>query len=248
MPQWVPLLLVAVALVWWPTSPVLLPAAAGADRPPVAPRPRPVLRAAVAGSGMAVAIILVWPTAVAPAVGAGLVAAAAVHRAGGRRSAPAAGARVAVTCDLWAAGLDSGLGTGAALAAALGAMQAGGPGGGPGSTGVDETMVRLIRVAGLLQVGADPVRAWEAAAGDPLLAPIAAAARRSQIAGADIAGTIREQATSVRRAESGLALRRADRAGVLMTAPLALCFLPAFICLGLAPVVIALVDTLDISR
>ena len=35
-------------------------------------------------------------------------------------------------------------------------------------------------------------------------------------------------------------------AGVLMTAPLGVCFLPAFLCLGLAPVVLGLLGQLDI--
>ena len=40
--------------------------------------------------------------------------------------------------------------------------------------------------------------------------------------------------------------RAAGRAGVLMTAPLGVCFLPAFLCLGLAPVVLGLLGHLTI--
>jgi pilus assembly protein TadC len=41
-------------------------------------------------------------------------------------------------------------------------------------------------------------------------------------------------------------VRAAGRAGVLMTAPLGICFLPAFLCLGLAPVVVGLLGQLEI--
>ena len=36
---------------------------------------------------------------------------------------------------------------------------------------------------------------------------------------------------------------RAERAGVLVTGPLGLCFLPAFICLGIVPVVVGLASS-----
>ncbi|SLJ82662.1 putative alanine-rich membrane protein [Mycobacteroides abscessus subsp. abscessus] len=36
------------------------------------------------------------------------------------------------------------------------------------------------------------------------------------------------------------AAARAERAGVLISGPLGLCFLPAFLCLGIVPVVVGL--------
>ena len=77
---------------------------------------------------------------------------------------------------------------------------------------------------------------------------MAQAARRSAAAGTDLAEALREQARVLRRAEVAQAHRRAARGEVLMAGPLGLCFLPAFICLGLAPVVIALLGTLTIWR
>ncbi len=44
----------------------------------------------------------------------------------------------------------------------------------------------------------------------------------------------------MREALTDIAEARAQRAGVLITAPLGLCFLPAFLVLGVAPVVIGL--------
>jgi pilus assembly protein TadC len=98
----------------------------------------------------------------------------------------------------------------------------------------------LRRVAGLLELGADPAEAWRAAVDDPAAAPFARAAARSAATGAALARTARAESARVRAALSDTAEARAQRAGVLIAAPLGLCFLPAFLLLGIAPVVIGL--------
>lgn len=104
----------------------------------------------------------------------------------------------------------------------------------------------LAEVGSLLALGVPPLQAWRSAADDRDLAPLAAAAVRAAIGGVTLADAAREVAREIRdraRAESD---RAAARAEVAMTAPLALCFLPAFLCLGLAPVVIGLVRGLHL--
>lgn len=98
----------------------------------------------------------------------------------------------------------------------------------------------LRRVAGLLELGADPVQAWDVARSAPPLAAFARAAGRSAATGAALARAARTEATRLRAALVDGAEARAQRAGVLITAPLGLCFLPAFLVLGIAPVVIGL--------
>ena len=236
-------LAVAVALLLWPIG---VPPELRTGRRVRGPGPESsrLRRAVVAAAAVAGAILLVWPSAWAPAVFVSGVAALAVWLSGA--APPAADVRrsrsqLAMICELWAAGLDCGLAVGGALLAALQAA---------GSVGAaaDSSVGRLHSVASLLQLGADTDRGWRPADPDPQLAPIAAAARRTSVVGTDLATAIRSQAQVIRRAEFGAAQRRAARAGVLMTAPLTLCFLPAFICLGLAPVVIALLDTLNIGH
>lgn len=73
------------------------------------------------------------------------------------------------------------------------------------------------------------------------LASIIESARES---GARIAPRCRELAASVRADANDHARAAAERAGVLIALPLAVCFLPAFILLGLAPVVISLATDL----
>ncbi len=98
----------------------------------------------------------------------------------------------------------------------------------------------LRRVAGLLELGADPVDAWRTVEHRPALAAFARAAARSAGTGAALARVARTECARLRATLTDTAQARAQRAAVLITGPLGLCFLPAFIVLGIAPVVIGL--------
>ena len=104
----------------------------------------------------------------------------------------------------------------------------------------------LDAVAAMLSLGADPATAWRAIDLDGDLAPLAAAALRSAAGGGGLAEAVREYAAQLRQDIAAESVRAAGRAGVLMTAPLGVCFLPAFLCLGLAPVVVGLLGQLQI--
>ncbi|GEL27002.1 hypothetical protein PSU4_59560 [Pseudonocardia sulfidoxydans NBRC 16205] len=118
----------------------------------------------------------------------------------------------------------------------------------PLPTAVDATAGRLTgpagrdlrRVAGLLELGADPVQAWQGAADRPALTVFARAARRSAATGSGIAHVARTEAQRLRGELVDTARARAQRAAVTITGPLGLCFLPAFLVLGIAPVVVGL--------
>jgi Flp pilus assembly protein TadB len=98
----------------------------------------------------------------------------------------------------------------------------------------------LRRVAGLLELGADPAAAWRAVDDVPALSAFGRAARRSAGTGAGLAQAARAEAVRLRAELVDTAEARAQRAAVLITGPLGLCFLPAFLALGIAPVVIGL--------
>jgi Flp pilus assembly protein TadB len=98
----------------------------------------------------------------------------------------------------------------------------------------------LMQVGGLLRLGADPAEAWRVAADDPVLAPVAAAAVRSAASGVRLAGAFEQLAAEVRARLRAAAEARAHRAGVLAAAPLGLCFLPSFVCLGIVPTVVGI--------
>lgn len=102
----------------------------------------------------------------------------------------------------------------------------------------------LRRTAELLALGADPESAWAPALAEPLTAELARGARRSARSGTALAGVAEGLATTVRAGADDLAEARAQRAAIAVTGPLGLCFLPAFMCIGVVPVVIGLANRL----
>ncbi|BBY56219.1 type II secretion system F family protein [Mycolicibacillus koreensis] len=110
--------------------------------------------------------------------------------------------------------------------------------------GCPETLARpLRRAADLLALGADPAKAWAPALTDPHdphLDALLRMARRSAQSGTALAGGVADLAAECRRETRDTATAAAERAGVLIAGPLGLCFLPAFVCLGIVPVIAGL--------
>jgi Flp pilus assembly protein TadB len=101
----------------------------------------------------------------------------------------------------------------------------------------------LMRVAGLLQLGAEPAIAWTGIANYSDLQEVAAAAERSADSGIRLADGFERVAADLRSRVSAVGLARAQRAAVWAMAPLGLCFLPAFVCVGVIPVVVGIAQT-----
>jgi pilus assembly protein TadC len=95
----------------------------------------------------------------------------------------------------------------------------------------------LARVAARIRLGADPAEEWLKLAGDPTLAPLGRAAARAATGGAPVAATLARLARDQRRTARAAASARARTAGIRAVAPLGLCFLPAFIVLGIVPAI-----------
>jgi Flp pilus assembly protein TadB len=172
--------------------------------------------------------------AVAAAVLAPL-AVAAVTRLDARRGRSAPDPALPFTLDLAAAALRAGQPVASALALAAPAA-------------APPVAALLNQVAALLHLGADPAEAWAGAAEDPTLAGVALAARRSANSGARLALGWEQLADDLRAELSATALARAQRAGVWAMAPLGLCFLPAFVCLGVVPTVIGIAHSLLLTQ
>jgi pilus assembly protein TadC len=100
----------------------------------------------------------------------------------------------------------------------------------------------LSRAADLLALGADPASAWS----DPVphcddqAEALLRLARRSASSGAALAQGVSELAAQAREEAADAARAAAERAAVLIAGPLGLCYLPAFLCLGIVPVVAGL--------
>jgi Flp pilus assembly protein TadB len=99
----------------------------------------------------------------------------------------------------------------------------------------------LRATAELLTLGADPTQAWQPALECTATARLAKAARRSGRSGIALAESLARLAAQVRAGAREQSETRAQRAGVLIAAPLGLCFLPAFLAIGIVPVLIGLV-------
>lgn len=100
----------------------------------------------------------------------------------------------------------------------------------------------LRRAADLLALGADPDTAWSAAdaRGDAGCEALTRLARRSAASGTALAQGVAELAEQSRQDVTHATAAAAERASVLIAGPLGLCFLPAFVCLGIVPVVAGL--------
>lgn len=134
---------------------------------------------------------------------------------------------VAGTFDLLAACLKAGL----PLAEAVAAVAVSAP---------DPLRESLRRTADRLALGADPATAWDVVASEPATEALARMARRSARSGAALSSAMVELATQQRTEAEDRAIAAVEKAGVLIGGPLGLCFLPAFVCLGIVPVVIGL--------
>lgn len=100
----------------------------------------------------------------------------------------------------------------------------------------------LRRAADLLALGADPATAWASTDGpaDKHMQTFMRMARRSAASGVALAQGIEDLAVQIRSDAVDAASAKAERASVLIAGPLGLCYLPAFLCLGIVPVVAGL--------
>lgn len=95
------------------------------------------------------------------------------------------------------------------------------------------------RVTALLGLGAGEY-AWKLLAKQPMYGPVARQAAQQTRSGTSLAPGVRAQATRLRRQACNRAKAGAEKVLVAMAAPLTLCFLPAFVLVGLIPLVIGL--------
>ena len=173
----------------------------------------------------------------------------------GRRDKVRLSAQVPPLADLFAAGLSAGLQP--AQAAVTVAHAFGGdwnvgrsPGGREPSsepdrsklTGIDLLACRFHDAATAVLAGADPQSAWSALALEEATAPLAAAVIRAGRTGAPAAATVGRAARELREAAADALAAEVRAVGVRATAPLTLCFLPAFVFLGVLPTALSLLS------
>jgi len=115
-----------------------------------------------------------------------------------------------------------------------------GPRAATATSGTPGVSVVLARVAAACELGSEPAAAWQDWLGHPVYGRLARALVVTGESGSAVAGRLETVAQQLRTAEGQQTMARAQRAGVLLMAPLGLCFLPAFVCLGVVPVVVGI--------
>lgn len=134
---------------------------------------------------------------------------------------------VASALDIFAVCLSAGMSVPAAAAVTA-----------PGAPATLRPLLR--RAAEMLALGAGSDVAWSSETTDEVGQGLLRLARRSAASGSALAAGVADLAEQARQQAANTAVGAAERASVLIAGPLGLCFLPAFVCLGIVPVVAGL--------
>ncbi len=102
----------------------------------------------------------------------------------------------------------------------------------------------LGRVAARVRLGADPQLAWADAGRDAALGPLARAVVRALETGSPLAESLTHFTDDLRAERRARVDETARRVAVASAGPLGLCFLPAFVLVGIVPTVIGAFRTL----
>jgi Flp pilus assembly protein TadB len=105
---------------------------------------------------------------------------------------------------------------------------------------------RLAEVVPRLRLGVDPGQVWSALSRDPALGPLGRALARAHRTGAPVVPAVERLADELARSARADVEDRARAVGVKAAVPLGLCLLPAFVLIGIVPVVAGLLTSLGI--
>ncbi len=105
---------------------------------------------------------------------------------------------------------------------------------------------RLSGVAARLALGLDPAEVWSGLADDPQLAGLGRTLARAHATGAPVVAAVERHAEELARATRADTEERARAVGVRAAVPLGLCLLPAFVLIGIVPLVVALLTGLQL--
>lgn len=235
--SWLTALLAATAVL------LVRPPRPQVDRPVVAEPPkrptalllrlRPVLAAGATAGTWAV-------LGGAVGLGVGVLVAAVVWRVLGRTEDPAVvrrreqlSADLPLGVDLLAACLDAGAAPESSFLKVAAAV------GGP----VGE---ELLGVHHRLAVGVDPTEVWAGLARHPQLGPLGRAVGRAHDTGASVAAAVHRLAEELADRGRAEVEERARSIEVRAAAPLGLCLLPAFMVLGVVPMVVGVFGSMEL--
>jgi Flp pilus assembly protein TadB len=105
---------------------------------------------------------------------------------------------------------------------------------------------RLADLVPRLRLGVDPMQAWADLAADPALGPLGRALARAHRTGTPVVPAVDRLADELSRSARAEVEDRARAVGVKAAVPLGLCLLPAFVLVGIVPVVAGLLTSLGL--
>jgi type II secretion system (T2SS) protein F len=105
---------------------------------------------------------------------------------------------------------------------------------------------RLAEAVPRLRLGVDPAQVWAGLATDAALGPLGRALARAHRTGAPVVPAVERLSEELARAARAEVEDRARAVGVKAAVPLGLCLLPAFVLIGIVPVVAALLVSLGL--
>ncbi|ABK53752.1 type II secretion system protein [Acidothermus cellulolyticus 11B] len=149
-----------------------------------------------------------------------------------RRSPAVTGDLLPLACDLLAACLETGVTSRRALELVVEAL------------GRDSLNTPLPAVSSALRLGASAVQAWAEVPAELGWTEVARAFGQAENSGLALAGTLTRLADERRRTVRAWAAQATARAGVRMALPLGVCFLPAFLLVGVLPVIFGFAHSL----
>ncbi len=175
-----------------------------------------------------------------PGIVAGALAGVASWRVLGRTEGPAARTRrlelerdFPVAVHLLGACLRAGAAPSVAIRTVAGAL--------PGAVAEE-----FAAAAARLDLGADPAEVWNDVASEGPLAPLGRALGRAYRTGAPVTDAIDRLSDDLRDAVASRAAARARTVEVRTAAPLGVCFLPAFLLLGVVPMTVGLFASMQL--
>jgi Flp pilus assembly protein TadB len=207
--------------------------AAESERTADAPTPHALRAAAALVLGVGLWVLIGGPAGVVVGAMAGVGAVWALGRVGddgGARFGQELSAQAPDGADMLAACVASGASLERASAEVATAI-----GGAMGAT--------LGQSAALMELGAAPLRAWQPLAEHEATAPIARAVVRSLDSGAPVADALSACAGELRDIRRAEVEAMAQSVAVRTVGPLGLCFLPAFLLIGVVPLVAGLLES-----
>jgi Flp pilus assembly protein TadB len=104
---------------------------------------------------------------------------------------------------------------------------------------------RLRPVAVRLELGSDPGGVWAGLADDPALGPLGRTMARTHRTGAPVVAAVDRLGEDLAREARAAVEDRARAVGVRAAVPLGVCLLPAFLLLGIVPLVAGLAGAID---